>query len=155
MHARALFEAWQPAYSEEDLERVLAARMARQSVFDRSPAPALSFVLEEAALRRRVGSTMVCRRQLERLLEVGRLRNVTLQVMPTSSGAHPGLSGRIETLKFADGTAVGRSDGAYNGRPTSEPKQLRILELRYGTIRAQALPPAESLTLIEHVLGET
>ncbi|MEW2102712.1 helix-turn-helix domain-containing protein [Streptomyces cellulosae] len=154
-HARALFEAWQPAYSEEDLERVLAARMARQSVFDRSPAPALSFVLEEAALRRRVGSTMVCRRQLERLLEVGRLRNVTLQVMPTSSGAHPGLSGRIEILKFADGTAMGRSDGAYNGRPTSDPKQLRILELRYGTIRAQALPPAESLTFIEHVLGET
>ncbi|WP_149551590.1 helix-turn-helix domain-containing protein [Streptomyces marokkonensis] len=154
-HARALFEAWQPAYSEEDLERVLAARMARQAIFERSPAPALSFVEEEAALRRRVGSTMVCRQQLEHLLEVGRLRNVTLQVMPTSSNAHPGLSGRIEILKFADGTAVGRSDGAFNGRPTSDPKQLRILELRYGTIRAQALPPEESLALIEQVLGET
>ncbi|KES08100.1 DNA-binding protein [Streptomyces toyocaensis] len=154
-HARALFEVWQPAYSEEDLERVLAARMARQVIFERSPAPALSFVEEEAALRRRVGSTMVCRRQLEHLLEVGRLRNVTLQVMPTSSKAHPGLSGRIEILKFADGTAVGRSDGAFNGRPTSDPKQLRILELRYGTIRAQALPPEESLALIEQVLGET
>ncbi|MET9368275.1 helix-turn-helix transcriptional regulator [Streptomyces griseoflavus] len=154
-HARALFEVWQPAYSEEDLERVLAARMARQAIFERSPAPALSFVEEEAALRRRVGSTMVCRQQLEHLLEVGRLRNVTLQVMPTSSKAHPGLSGRIEILKFADGTAVGRSDGAYNGRPTSDPKQLRILELRYGTIRAQALPPEESLAFIEQVLGET
>ncbi|MFE2277147.1 helix-turn-helix domain-containing protein [Streptomyces sp. NPDC059454] len=154
-HARALFEVWQPAYSEEDLERVLAARMARKTIFERSPAPALSFVEEEAALRRRVGSTMVCRQQLEHLLEVGRLRNVTLQVMPTSSKAHPGLSGRIEILKFADGTAVGRSDGAYNGRPTSDPKQLRILELRYGTIRAQALPPEESLAFIEQVLGET
>ncbi|GAA3173430.1 MULTISPECIES: helix-turn-helix domain-containing protein [Streptomyces] len=154
-HARALFEVWQPAYCDEDLERVLAARMARRAIFERSPAPALSFVLEEAALRRRVGSTMVCRRQLEHLLEVGGLRNVALQVMPTSSGAHPGLSGRIEILKFADGTAVGRSDGAFNGRPTSDPRQLRILELRYGTIRAQALPPEESLAFIEQVLGET
>jgi transcriptional regulator with XRE-family HTH domain len=154
-HARALFEAWQPAYSEDDLERVLAARMARRSVFERSPAPALGFVLEEAVLRRRVGGTMVWRQQLEHLLEVGPLRNVTLQVMPTNSGAHPGLGGRIEILKFPDGTAVGRSDGAFNGRPTSDPKQLRILELRYGTIRAQALSPQESLAVVERMLGET
>jgi len=40
-HARALLESWQPAYSLEDLERLVAARMARLSVFERSPAPAL------------------------------------------------------------------------------------------------------------------
>ncbi|MGW5254489.1 helix-turn-helix domain-containing protein [Streptomyces sp. NPDC004012] len=154
-HARALFEAWQPAYSSDEVERMVAARMARTSIFERSPAPALSFVQEEATLRRPVGGTMVWRQQLEHLLEVGHLRNVTLQVMPTNAEAHPGLSGKIEVLKFADGTAVGRSDGAYNSRPTSDPKQLRILELRYGTIRAQALTPRESLAFIEHVLGET
>ncbi|AJF66043.1 helix-turn-helix domain-containing protein [Streptomyces vietnamensis] len=154
-HARALFEARQPAYSESEVERLVAARMARLSVLGRSPAPSLSFVQEEATLRRRVGGTMVWRQQLERLLEVGRMNHVTLQVMPTQSEAHPGLSGRIELLKFEDGTAVGRSDGAFNGRPTYEPKQLRILELRYGTIRAQALPPGESLALIERLLGET
>ncbi len=154
-HARALFEAWQPPYSEEEVEHLVAARMVRKSIFERSPAPALSFVLEEATLRRRVGGTMVWRQQLEHLLGVARLRNVTLQVMRMSSGAHPGLDGRIEVLKFADGTAVGRSDGAFSGRPTSDPKHLRILELRYGTIRAQALTPGESLAFIEQVLGET
>ncbi|MFI6034150.1 helix-turn-helix domain-containing protein [Streptomyces sp. NPDC051315] len=154
-HARALFEAWQPVYSPDELERQLAARMARKSIFERSPAPALSFVQEEATLRRPVGGTMVWRRQLEHLLEVGQMRNVTLQVMPTDSDAHPGLSGRIEVLKFPDGTALGRADGAYNGRPISDPKQLQILELRYGTIRAQALTPRESLAFIEKMLGET
>ncbi|MFD9402691.1 helix-turn-helix domain-containing protein [Streptomyces sp. NPDC060011] len=154
-HARALLESWQPAYSLEDLERRVAARMARLAVFERSPAPALGFVLEEATLRRRVGGTMVRRQQFERLLEVGRLNNVTLQVMPMDSAAHPGMSGRIEVLKFEDGTAVARSDGAFNGRPTSDPRQLRVLELRYGTIRAQALPPGESLALVEQLLGET
>ncbi|MFF2513684.1 helix-turn-helix domain-containing protein [Streptomyces sp. NPDC058086] len=154
-HTRALLESWQPAYSPEDLERRVAARMARRSVFDRSPAPALGFVLEEATLRRKVGGTMVRRQQFERLLEVGRLHSVTLQIMPMDSGAHPGMSGRIEVLKFEDGTAVGRSDGAFNGRPVSDLRQLRLLELRYGTIRAQALPPGESLALVEQVLGET
>jgi Domain of unknown function (DUF5753) len=98
---------------------------------------------------------MAWRQQLERLLEVGRLNSVTLQVMPTNSDPHPGLDGRIELLKFPDGTAVARADGLFNGRPTGDPKQLRIIELQYGGIRAQALPPRESLTFIEQLLGET
>ncbi|MFI0090399.1 helix-turn-helix domain-containing protein [Streptomyces bobili] len=154
-HARALFEAMQPPYSPDEVERMVAARGARASIYGRSPAPALSFVLEEAALRRPIGGTMVLCQQLERLLEVGRLHNVVLQVMPLNSETHSGMDGRIELLKFADGSAVGRSDGAFNGRPTSEPKHLRILELRYGTIRAQALSPRESLAFIEQLLGET
>ncbi|MFF4019438.1 helix-turn-helix domain-containing protein [Streptomyces sp. NPDC001843] len=154
-HARALMEAAQPPYSPDDVERMVAARLARQSVFERDPSPSIHFVLEEAPLRRRVGGTMVWRRQLERLLEVGQLNSVNLQVMPTNTDAHPGVDGKIELLKFPDGTAVGRSDGAFNGRPVADPKHLRILELRYGTIRAQALPPRESLAFIEQLLGET
>ncbi|MGW1157175.1 helix-turn-helix domain-containing protein [Streptomyces sp. NPDC002519] len=153
-HAGALFEAMQPPYSPDEVERMVAARVARASIFERSPAPALSFVLEEAALRRPIGGTMVWRQQLERLLGVGRLHNVVLQVMPLNCETHSGMDGKIELLKFADGSAVGRSDGAFNGRPTSEPKHLRILELRYGTIRAQALSPRESLVFIEQLLGE-
>ncbi|MBC7268118.1 MAG: helix-turn-helix domain-containing protein [Streptomyces sp.] len=154
-HARALIEAAQPPYTPDDVERMVAARLARQSVFERDPAPAIHYVLEEAPLRRPIGGTMVWRRQLERLLEVGRMHNVVLQVMPLNCETHSGLDGGIELLKFADGTAVGRSNGAFNGRPTTEAKHLRVLELRYGTIRAQALPPRESLAFIEQVLGET
>ncbi|TPQ19741.1 helix-turn-helix domain-containing protein [Streptomyces sporangiiformans] len=154
-HSRAVFEARQPPYSQEEVERAVAARMARKSIFERSPAPALSFVQEEVAIRRPIGGTMEWRRQLEHLLEMAQLRNVTLQVMPTNREAHPGLDGRIHVLRFGDGTAVGRSPGAFSGRPVSDPRQLRILELRYGMIRAQALTPGESLAFIEQVLGET
>ncbi|MEU9398379.1 helix-turn-helix transcriptional regulator [Streptomyces sp. NPDC048242] len=153
-HARALFQAAQPPYSPDEVERMVAARMARQSVFDRDPAPPIHFVLEEAPLRRQVGGTMAWRQQLEHLLEVASLHNVTLQVVRTNTEAHPGLDGRIELLKFEDGSAMGRSDGAFNGRPTLDPKHLRVLELRYGTIRAQALSPRESLDFIEQLLGE-
>ncbi|MGW7240742.1 helix-turn-helix domain-containing protein [Streptomyces sp. NPDC054804] len=154
-HARAVISAAQPPYSPDDVERMVTARLARQSVFERDPAPSIHFVLEEAPLRRPIGGTMVWRRQLEHLLEVARLHNVMLQVMPLNSEVHSGLDGRIELLKFPDGTAVGRSDGAFNGRPTSDPKELRVLELQYGTIRAQALSPGESLALIKQLLGET
>ncbi|QES45947.1 transcriptional regulator [Streptomyces venezuelae] len=153
--ARALLETRKPTYAIEDLERLVAARMARRSIFDRSPAPELSFVQEEVTLRRPIGGTMVLRRQLERLLELGELRNVEVQVMPTDRADHPGTGGLIELLKFGDGTAVGRSDGEFGGRPVSDPRQLRILELRYGIIRARALTPGETRTFIEEVLGET
>ncbi|UFQ15921.1 MULTISPECIES: helix-turn-helix domain-containing protein [Streptomyces] len=154
-HMRALFEMRQPSYSQDQVERDVAARLARQAIFERSPAPALSFVQEEATLRRTIGGRMVLRRQLEHLAAVAQLRHVTFQVMPLDCENHAGMGGLIEVLKFRDGTAVGRSEGAFNSRPVSDPKQLRILELRYGMIRAQALTPRESLAFIEELLGET
>jgi transcriptional regulator with XRE-family HTH domain len=153
-YARALLRTWRPAYSQDQLERMVAARMARKSVFERSPAPEFSFVQEEVTLRRPVGDTMVLRRQLEHMLEVAQLPYVELQVMLTTRANHPGTGGRIQVLKFADGTGMGRTDGDFSGRPVSHPRQLRLLELRYGIIRAQALTPEESLVFIEQALGE-
>ncbi|MFY4720164.1 helix-turn-helix domain-containing protein [Streptomyces sp. LaBMicrA B280] len=152
-YARALLEMRQPAYSTDVIERGVAARIGRKTVFEREPAPTLSFVQEQVTLERPYGGKMVLRRQLEHLLEVSQLRNVTFQVMPTDREEHAGAAGVIQVLKFADGTAIGRSSGAFNGRPVSGPKELRILELRYGMIRAQALPPRESRSFIEQALG--
>ncbi|MGW2087389.1 helix-turn-helix domain-containing protein [Streptomyces sp. NPDC001880] len=154
-YARALFEMRLPPYEPDEIERAVAGRMSRQAIFERAPAPALSFVQEETTLRRPLGGTMVLRRQLEHLLSVGQLRNVAIQVMPTAREEHAGMQGETQVLKFKDGTAMGRSEGAFNGRAVSDPKQLRILELRYGMIRAQALTPRESLAFIEQLLGET
>ncbi|MET8244684.1 helix-turn-helix transcriptional regulator [Streptomyces sp. NPDC005202] len=154
-YARALLGTRRPALSEDELEQAVAARMARKAIFERDPAPELSFVQEEVTLRRPVGGKMVLRRQLEHLLEVAQLRHVEVQVMPTSRGDHPGTGGRIQVLKFGDGTAIGRADDEFGSRPVSDPRQLRILELRYGIIRAEALTARESLAFIEQVLGET
>ncbi|MFG2293877.1 helix-turn-helix domain-containing protein [Streptomyces sp. NPDC048603] len=154
-YAQALFETRWPSYSPEAVERGVAARVARQTVFDRNPAPALTFVQEEVTLRRPIGGPVVMRGQLERLLEVGQLRHVSIQVMPTDQGGHAGMTGYAEVLKFPDGSAVGRDESQVGGRPLTDPKHLRVLELRYGMIRAQALTPRESLAFIEQVLGET
>ncbi|MEU9717229.1 helix-turn-helix transcriptional regulator [Streptomyces sp. NPDC047976] len=154
-YARALFEMWQPPQTKEVVERGMAARTARRSIFERTPAPALCFVQEEVTLRRRIGGTMVMRAQLEHLLKLAQLRHVTIQIMPTDIEEHAGMGGLIQILKFPDGTAVGRSEGAFHGRPVSEPRQLRILEHRHAMIRSQALTPRESVAFIEQVLGET
>ncbi|WP_309061329.1 DUF5753 domain-containing protein, partial [Streptomyces sp.] len=154
-YARALFRMRRPRYAEEEIERGVAARMARKTVFERDSAPELSFIQDEWTLRRRLGGTEVVRKQLEHLLDVGQLPNVEIQVMPMDREEHAGVDGGIEVLKFEDGTAVGRSPGVSSGRPVTDPRQLRILELRYGIIRAQALTPRESAAFVEQLLGET
>ncbi|MER8042216.1 helix-turn-helix transcriptional regulator [Streptomyces sp. NPDC094032] len=153
--SRAIMRTWRPAYGPDELERYVAARVARSSVLKKSPAPEFSFIQEEVSLRRPVGGRGVLRRQLEHLLAVGEMPHVEIQVMPTERADHPATGGPIAVLKFADGTAVGRMDGDFHGRPVTDLKRLRLLELRYGIIRSKALTPAESRDFIEQLLGET
>ncbi|BAU84496.1 hypothetical protein SLA_3588 [Streptomyces laurentii] len=153
-YARGLLRMRRPAYSKDEVERYMAGRVSRQTIFDRDPAPELSFVLEEWTLRRPLGGRVLLRAQLEHLLTIAKLPSVELQIMRMDREEHAGVDGGIEVLKFADASAMGRSPVVSNGRPVTEPRQLRILELRYGIIRAQALTPRESMAFIERLLGE-
>lgn len=152
-YAKTLYEMTQPAYTPEVVERETEMRIARQAVLRKDPAPTFSFIQEQVTLERPFGGKGVLKRQLENLLEISQMRNVSFQIMPTDREEHAGAAGRIQVLKFADGTAVGRSDGAFNGRPVSNPRELRILELRYGMIRSQAFSPRESQTHVKQLLG--
>jgi transcriptional regulator with XRE-family HTH domain len=155
-YLRAVFGARRPAFSEEELDQRVTARLARQEIIDRGrTTPAFSFVHDEAALRRRVGGKMVLHRQLERLLEVGQMRNVEIQVLPLDREDNAGLGGPFHLLRLKEGNTVGHNEVQFTSRLISEPREVQILELRYGIIRAQALPPRESLAFIEKLLGET
>ncbi|MET9570028.1 helix-turn-helix transcriptional regulator [Streptomyces virginiae] len=154
-YACALYGLRRPAYPEEVVERLVAARMDRQKVLRQTAAPLLTVVQEEAVLRRPIGGRMVLRRQLEHLLEVGRLRHVEIQVMPTAVEEHAGLAGSLQLMRLRDGTTVGHNEVQLVSRLITDPKEVQVLDMRCGMIRAQALTPRESLTFIEKVLGET
>ncbi|MER6779785.1 MULTISPECIES: helix-turn-helix transcriptional regulator [unclassified Streptomyces] len=154
-YARALFELRRPGFSEDEVERLATARLARQKLIQRHPAPLLTVVQEEAVLRRPIGGKMVLRRQLEHLLEVGRLRTVEIQVMPTVVEEHASLGSSFTVMRLKGGKTVGHNEVQLASRLIIDPKEVQILDMRYGMIRAQALTPRESLTFIEKVLGET
>lgn len=154
-YARALYGMRWPAFSEEEVDRHVAARIARQEIVYQARPPMLTFVLEEVTLHRPIGGSLCLRRQLEHLLDVGRLRHVNLQVMPTDRDDHAGLGGPMELIKLRDGGSVGHTETQLTNRVISRPKELQILEMRYGIIRSQALTPRESLAFIDKVRGET
>ncbi|WP_309049499.1 helix-turn-helix transcriptional regulator [Streptomyces sp.] len=153
-YAETVFRYRRPLYDEETIARRLADRLARQTIFEKWPAPTMSFVIEEAILHRPLGGRDAFREQLLRLIEVAELRNVTLQVQPLDREEHPALGGAFTLL-----TPKGRREVAYTesyGHPRliTDPEEVRMYTERYGIIRAQALTPRESLELIEKMVGE-
>ncbi|MFE2142978.1 Scr1 family TA system antitoxin-like transcriptional regulator [Streptomyces sp. NPDC059456] len=153
-YARAVFCHRRPVLDEETIEKRVADRLARQVILERWPAPTFSFVLEESILHRPMGGEAVHRAQLRRLLEVGRLRTVHLQVMPMDRGEHPAMEGSFTLLRPKGRNEVAYTETYNHANLITDPEQVRIYSERYGIIRAQALTPHESLALIEKMLGE-
>jgi hypothetical protein len=85
-----------------DIERRLELRIHRQALLTGEHAPEYWVVLDEAALRREVGGPAVMAEQLGRLIEAAKLPNVTLQVLPFSSGEHPGMDGDFTILHYRE-----------------------------------------------------
>ncbi|MGD1218079.1 MULTISPECIES: helix-turn-helix domain-containing protein [Streptomyces] len=85
----------------EDIERHVALRMQRQDLLTREDAPRIWAVMDETALRRPIGGPEVMRAQIDKLLQATKLPHVTLQVIPFSSGPHPGTYGPFVLFRFA------------------------------------------------------
>ncbi|WP_217544348.1 helix-turn-helix transcriptional regulator [Streptomyces sp. GbtcB6] len=101
-YARGVLKSGAVGQTEpEEIERHVALRMERQQLLTRTDAPRFWAVMDETALRRPVGGPEVMRAQIDRLLEVTKLPNVTLQVAPFSSGPHPGTYGPFVLFRFA------------------------------------------------------
>ena len=152
-YARAVFHMRRPPLHEDTIEQRVAARLARQRLFSRSPTPSVSFVVEEVVLHRPLGGRDVLRRQLEHLLTIGRLPHVEFQVMPTSCEEHAGLGGPMTLLESPRQQRVAYLEVGNVSRILTERAKVRELEVQYGIIRAQALGPRESLTFVEQLLG--
>ncbi|MGQ4268595.1 helix-turn-helix domain-containing protein [Nocardiopsis changdeensis] len=101
-YARAIIQASQPDEDAEEIERRVHVRVARQTLITRTTAPpTLEVVLNEAVLRRSVNGPAMMAEQLDHLVEVGRLPNVSLRVLPFSVGLHHGvMSGPFVMLGF-------------------------------------------------------
>ncbi|MEU3251763.1 helix-turn-helix transcriptional regulator [Streptomyces sp. NPDC006997] len=151
---RALYEMRKPLLDEETIEQRVISRMGRQALLTSWPPPMISAVIEETVVRRPLGGQEVHEEQLERLLKLGRLRNVELQVMPTDRSEHAGMGGSFVLLTPKGKAQLGYTEAQNSSRLITDSEEVRILAARYGSIRGQALTMRESLSLIQNLLGE-
>lgn len=153
-YAHAVFTKRRPLLSEQTIAKRVADRLSRQQIFEQWPSPTFSYVFEEVVLQRPIGGRAVHQGQLCRLLQIGRLRTVELQVLPTDCEDHPNMDTAFTLLTAKNGQQVAYTEAQGHPRLITDPAEVRAITDRYGIIRAQALTPRESLALIEKMLGD-
>ncbi|MFF5859549.1 helix-turn-helix domain-containing protein [Streptomyces sp. NPDC012751] len=141
-YAEALVRGALPETSTAEIEKRVQVRMRRQEriTAERNPLR-LWVVLDEAALKRVVGSRPVMREQLEHLIEMSQLPHVTVQVLPFDVGAHPGLNGQYAILEFADAadSSVVYLEGVTSDLYLEKAQDVQKYAVMYEHLRAQSL----------------
>ena len=101
-YARAVILISNAHAPAEEIDHRVSLRMKRQQLLTQRGAPELWTVLDEAALRRPLGGPQVMRAQLEHLLQLTDLPNVTLQIVPFCAGPHAAVGGPFTILRFPE-----------------------------------------------------
>ncbi|WP_208921459.1 helix-turn-helix domain-containing protein [Streptomyces capitiformicae] len=156
-YAEALIQGALPETSTADVEKRVQVRLRRQERVSAEENPLrLWTVLDEAALRRIVGSRSVMREQLEHLAEMSRLPHITVQVLPYEVGAHPGLNGQYAILEFPDtsDSSVVYIEGVTSDLYLEKPLDVQKYSVMYEHLRAQALNVDQSRQFIADIAKE-
>jgi transcriptional regulator with XRE-family HTH domain len=153
-YARQVITAYQEVLPlpPSQVKRRVEVRLLRQQALTRDPPLDLSVVLDESALLRRLANAPVMRTQLERLIEVAQLPNVTLRVLPLD-GHYPVITASFTLLQFGQENEASlhdmvslerlQSDIYFEGE--AETFQYR---LAFARLAQEALSPEATLELI-------
>lgn len=156
-YARASIQGLAPQMKPSLLETLVKIRMKRQELLQRSDAPLLFFIMDEAVVRRIVGGKDVMRRQLQRIIDVSDMPNVTIEVVPFSAGILPGLQSQFLIYEFPD---AADDDVLYleNGRGTllSRDDAEEVLSFReeFERLREASLEPEGSRDFLRTLIRE-
>jgi transcriptional regulator with XRE-family HTH domain len=154
-YARALFRAWQTTGDEDEVERLVMARIDRQRIFGRANPPSFWAVLDEGVLRRRIGSAKVMQDQLAHLAEISERPLIKVHVIPAEVGAHIGLLGAFAIAGFADDApGITYFESPDEGETTTDSVTVAKIILTFDTLRSETLPRGASRDLIMKVAEE-
>ncbi|WFB09427.1 helix-turn-helix domain-containing protein [Streptomyces sp. LX-29] len=155
-YARAVIRGTLPMATAEAVEQRVQARVERKYVLTKDDPLRLWAITDEAALRRLVGGRKVMREQLEHLARVIQEPHVTLQAIPFSAGAHAGMPGSFVLMGFADAEdpEIVYLDSMAGDLFLEAEIDVRRYGVMFDNLRAQALSPDGTLSLITELIGD-
>lgn len=155
-YARAVISQMRMELTPPQVEALVKVRMERQSSRLAGDHPAkLWAILDEAVLRRTVGSAEVMRDQMRKLTEASEQPNVTVQLLPFSLGAHPGLYGPFVILTFPDPTPnLVWLENPKNSVYFESADDVDSYTEIFDQLRACALGPSETRTRMARISKE-
>jgi transcriptional regulator with XRE-family HTH domain len=143
-YAQAILETL-PNTNEAAVRERVAGRLARQQILTRNepPPPRVWALLDEAALRRRLGDASVMHEQLRRLVELADLPKVKIQVIEGMAG-HVGLSGAFWIAERQGHPSIVYLDDITGGSPCEDPTIAAQVGLIFRAMQTEALPARAS-----------
>jgi hypothetical protein len=144
-YARALFVA--AGADSDTADEMAMARLERQAILDNPRPPHVVVVLDESVLHRLIGSQQVMADQLAHIAELAERPDITVQVIPSDTGANAGLSGAFDLASGDGAPEVLRMEAVEDVTAESRSLVHRAANI-FDLVRADALPRAASRTLI-------
>ncbi|MFE3247920.1 helix-turn-helix domain-containing protein [Streptomyces sp. NPDC059209] len=152
-YAREVLQAARPR-DDNDLAEQVAARLGRQDLLQQDDPPHFRAVLDESVLRRGAHDPKEWATQLEHLVAVSQLPNVTIQVLPFAAGLHGLVGTSLTILWLPDGSAVAYTEDARSGELFESAADVEDLRLSYDLLRDLALSPRESVAFIKRLMED-
>ncbi|MCX5533678.1 helix-turn-helix transcriptional regulator [Streptomyces sp. NBC_00006] len=148
-YTRVTTLALNPFATDEYVDDLVTARKERAPVL--ATRAEYWAVLHENILRTAVGGAAATARQLEHIAALVRERKALVQVIPYRHGAYPSMAGDLRLMEFEDAPPVAYTETTFSGTLIDDPAVVKRAHRTYDLLRAAALPPEASLTLIESV----
>jgi transcriptional regulator with XRE-family HTH domain len=151
-YARAHGREGPAEIDSDEIEERVKVRAERQRVLTRQNPVRLFAVIDEAALRRSVGTPDEMRAQLQHLIDMAAHPKVTIQVLPFAAGPHPGTGGRFTILTFPGATTP---DAVYietiAGELLIESGDVDLYQSVFRRLNAKALSPEDTIAMIDQI----
>jgi hypothetical protein len=145
-----------PVADDDYVERRVEARLKRQALLTKTDPLKLWAIVDEAVLHRLVGGAEVMAEQLRRLVDATKEPHITLQVLPYSLGAHPGMPGSFAMMEFPDPAdpELVYLDSMAGDLFLEREADVRRFTVIFEHLRAAALNPKDSVRLVGEVAAK-
>jgi transcriptional regulator with XRE-family HTH domain len=155
-YARAVILLGHGQEPSAEVDRRVALRMRRQDILTRPEPPTLWAVIDEAALRRPIGGERIMRGQIEHLIRISELPNVTVQLLPYSVGGHAAAGGPFTIVRFPESDLP---DVVYLEQLTSalyldKRNDLDQYQAVMNLLSVQAATPQDTTQLLRELMHE-
>ncbi|MDY0810505.1 helix-turn-helix transcriptional regulator [Kitasatospora purpeofusca] len=148
-YARAVHARLAIGATPEDLEARVRVRRERQAILTQPKPLEMQAVIHEAAIRSLVGGAQTMREQLEKLLELAALPNITIQVMPSETGVHQGMNGPFAILGFPDSDLdVVLLEGLLTSEWVEDAERVTVFDRAFRGIVAEAWSLDQSIDFV-------
>jgi transcriptional regulator with XRE-family HTH domain len=152
-YARTIIKAIAPRIDPTVHQQRVEARLRRQRLLEEEARPRYRVLLDEAALRRRVGSPEIMAAQFDKVLEAVRQNRATVQVIPFSAGEYAAVDAYFVLLEFEDPNLSpvifieGLTSHQYIERKADIARYREAIE----SMRDSALSTRDSFSLIQEL----